>query len=246
MNSGHRRPVLSAVLIAQDNESTIRRVIDNVARVVDEVVVVDGGSEDRTAEIAAEHQKCRVFHRAFDDFAQQKNYAIDQARGRWILLVDTDELLGQRSLQTLRWWIRLPFVRWYKLRTCHLVTEDDREQQVFSQRHYPDNHLRLFRNQPFFRYDTERGRVHESFPRKGRGFGICLPLHIFHYGYAMKSLDQRRQRIQLYDQIAGSPSAVNSMYLWEEDPGVTLIPPKESAPPDSLLNSERGSGRLGP
>lgn len=223
-------------MIAQDNAETIRSVISNVTSVADEVIVVDGGSADCTAELATEHPICRVFHRPFDDFARQKNYAIDQAEGRWVLLLDTDELLGIRSLRQLRWWLRLPFVRWFKLRTCHLVLEEGRLLQVVSHRHYPDNHLRLFRRHPFFRYDLSRGRVHESFPRRGRGCGIRLPFHIFHYGYALKSREERLARIRLYERLAGTPSDVNNMYLWEEDPEIRLTAPRESPPRDGLID----------
>lgn len=241
------RARLSAVLIAQDNEATIDAVLTNVGRVANEIIVVDGGSRDRTRERVARHAKCRLFERPFDDFAHQKNFAIDQAKGRWILLVDTDELLGTRGLGWVRRLtgsraVRALGLRWFKLRTCHLVRADGQWRQVVSPQHYPDSHLRLFRNEPFFRYDPTRGLVHESFPRQGRGRGVHLPVHIFHYGYALKSREERERRNAFYGSLGEKSGSAHSMYLWEDHPAVRLVRPKERLPQEGLVDLEGLAG----
>jgi (heptosyl)LPS beta-1,4-glucosyltransferase len=82
-------PALSAVVVAQNEEKNIERCLRSLG-FADEVIVVDAFSEDRTAEIARS-LGARVLSRAWDGFAPQKQFAIDQARGDWILLVDADE-----------------------------------------------------------------------------------------------------------------------------------------------------------
>ena len=60
----------------------------------DEVVVVDSGSTDGTLDILRERfPGVRVLHNAFEDFGQQRNWALDhaQARNRWVLFLDADE-----------------------------------------------------------------------------------------------------------------------------------------------------------
>jgi glycosyltransferase involved in cell wall biosynthesis len=57
---------------------------------VDEIIVVDGESRDATAAIARRHG-CHVWTRPFDTYARQRNFALDQARGDWVLSVDADE-----------------------------------------------------------------------------------------------------------------------------------------------------------
>jgi glycosyltransferase involved in cell wall biosynthesis len=80
---------LSSVVVAQNEEKNIARCLRSLL-FADEIVVVDAFSEDRTAEIAREHG-ARVVSRVWDGFARQKQYAIDEARCEWILLVDADE-----------------------------------------------------------------------------------------------------------------------------------------------------------
>lgn len=80
---------LSAVVIAQNEEANIRECIKSVS-FADEVLVCDGGSADRTVEIA-EQLGATVLYREFDGFAAQKNFVVDQAKGPWILSLDADE-----------------------------------------------------------------------------------------------------------------------------------------------------------
>jgi glycosyltransferase involved in cell wall biosynthesis len=82
---------LSAVVIAKDEEKNIARCLSSL-RFADEVVLVDSGSADRTAEIAKAHAD-KVRHRAFDNFSAQKNFAAAEASGEWVLSVDADEVV---------------------------------------------------------------------------------------------------------------------------------------------------------
>lgn len=84
--------MLSACLILLDEEECIRRALNSIWEHVDEIVVVDGGSVDKTREIAQSYAKVRLFDMPMpDDFAVQKNRAIEQARGEWIVFIDADE-----------------------------------------------------------------------------------------------------------------------------------------------------------
>jgi glycosyltransferase involved in cell wall biosynthesis len=80
---------LSAVIIAQNEEQNLPACIESVS-FADEILVCDGGSDDRTVDIA-EALGATVVRREFDGFASQKNFIIDQAKGPWILSLDADE-----------------------------------------------------------------------------------------------------------------------------------------------------------
>jgi glycosyltransferase involved in cell wall biosynthesis len=83
------RARLSAVVITLDEEARLRRCLESVAW-ADEIVVVDAGSTDKTVQIAREFTE-RVLVRPWPGFAAQKNFALEQARGDWILSLDADE-----------------------------------------------------------------------------------------------------------------------------------------------------------
>ena len=80
---------LSVCVIAQNEQENLPRLLKSVEGVADEVVVVDGGSTDRTSEVAREFG-AKVFPRAFTNFAEQKNFAASLASNDWIFMLDAD------------------------------------------------------------------------------------------------------------------------------------------------------------
>ncbi|MFA5891181.1 MAG: glycosyltransferase family 2 protein [Actinomycetota bacterium] len=80
---------LTVAILAQDEARMIERAVAS-GRFADEVLVIDGGSTDATVEIAR-LAGARVVGRPFDDFARQRNFALKQAHGDWVLFVDADE-----------------------------------------------------------------------------------------------------------------------------------------------------------
>ena len=84
---------ISVVIITYNEEENILRCIESVKNIADEMVVVDSGSTDRTIAIC-EEQGCRVFFRAFDFYAKQKQHAAGLAKNDWILSLDADEALS--------------------------------------------------------------------------------------------------------------------------------------------------------
>ncbi len=83
-------PTVSVVMITLNEEEILPHSLSRL-RWADEIVVVDSHSTDRTREIAAE-AGAKVFTRAFKDFSDQTNWAMAQATGDWILIIDADEL----------------------------------------------------------------------------------------------------------------------------------------------------------
>lgn len=81
---------ISALLITFNEEKNIKRFLEN-ADYADEIIVVDSFSTDRTAEIAKTFPKVKLYSRAFVNFTDQKNFAIEKANNEWITFFDADE-----------------------------------------------------------------------------------------------------------------------------------------------------------
>jgi glycosyltransferase involved in cell wall biosynthesis len=93
---------LSATLIVRDEEQVLEACLTSLAPVVDEIIVVDTGSVDRSAELAADHG-ARVFHFTWcDDFSAARNFAIEQASSAWCLYIDADERVRGGDRNALR------------------------------------------------------------------------------------------------------------------------------------------------
>ncbi len=93
---------ISACLIVQDEQERIGAALQSVA-FCDQTIVVDGGSRDRTVEIARA-AGARVIENPWPGFAAQRNVALDAAEGDWILEIDADERVSpalQASIQAL-------------------------------------------------------------------------------------------------------------------------------------------------
>jgi len=88
------RPMdLTLCMIVKNEEVTLSRTLDSVKGLVDEMVVLDTGSRDRTREIAREFG-ARVYDFEWcDDFAVARNECLKHAQGDWILVLDADEVL---------------------------------------------------------------------------------------------------------------------------------------------------------
>lgn len=83
----------AVVILTRDEELNLPKALASIAGRCP-VVVVDSGSVDRTEEVARAHGAEFVFH-AFEDYAKQRNWALEQVQDRfeWIYFLDADEEL---------------------------------------------------------------------------------------------------------------------------------------------------------
>lgn len=95
-------PRLSAILITQNEAQRIGPCLASLQGLADEIVVVDSGSTDGTVAMA-EAAGARVVQTAdWPGFGKQKQRALDQARGDWVLSIDADEWLDEALVQAVR------------------------------------------------------------------------------------------------------------------------------------------------
>jgi glycosyltransferase involved in cell wall biosynthesis len=187
---------LSIVIITLNEEAHIGKCLKSLTFTKkifqkQEVIVVDAQSRDRTALIARK-LGAKVYRRAWKGFSDQKNWALSQAKGEWILSLDADEELTSELVHEIErriitvppnvdgFWIkRKAFFLGKWIRHCGW---------------WPDAQLRLIR----------RGRgaftnepVHEGLEVKGETLALDHPMN--HYTY--DSIRQYLEKMNLYSDL---------------------------------------------
>ena len=92
---------LSAVIITFNEERNIQRCIESLLPVVDEIIVVDSFSTDRTEEICKLYS-IKFFQNVFEGHIEQKNIALLKANHDWILSIDADEALSETLQKAIK------------------------------------------------------------------------------------------------------------------------------------------------
>ncbi len=89
---------LSVIIIARNEEHDIADCLESVKPLATEIILADSGSTDQTIEIAKRFG-VQVFHKEWEGYGPQKQFALDKAKGPWVLNIDADERLSP-ALQT--------------------------------------------------------------------------------------------------------------------------------------------------
>ncbi len=85
---------VSLCMITKNEEKNLAKCLHSVKPIVDEMIIVDTGSEDRTKEIAMAFG-AKVFEMKWEnDFARARNHSLAKAAGDWILILDADEVIA--------------------------------------------------------------------------------------------------------------------------------------------------------
>lgn len=199
------RPLLSAALIVRDEERHLPSCLASLRGRVDEIVVVDTGSRDRSREVARDFD-ARVLERPWTgDFAAARNASIDASLGEWILYIDADETVVAFDRGEVEG----------ELADARLAAYTVLFRPRAGYTRYREH--RLFRNRPDLRFV---GLIHESLMpgletlrvREGLGVGAST-IALDHHGYGDADVLRKSARdIPLLEQrLAAEPGHV---YSW--------------------------------
>ena len=180
-------PTVSLTLIVRNEEKNLPACLDSVADLVDEIIVVDTGSNDKTVELARRHGM-KVFHFPWiDDFSAARNEALNHASGDWIFWMDADDRLDEPNRQ--------------KLASLFEGLSSDMVGYVMKCVCLPDptsgtativDHVRLFPNHPDVRWQY---RIHEQILlsiRRQSGSVRWSDVAIQHIGYQVPGVRQKK------------------------------------------------------
>ena len=93
--------MISVLIISKNDGDVIGDCIKSVKDLADEVIVVDGGSQDKTIEIS-EKFGAKVVKNAFRNFADQRNLALSLAKNEWIFYIDSDERATPEFIESIK------------------------------------------------------------------------------------------------------------------------------------------------
>jgi len=197
--------LLSLTMIVKNEADCLERCLASVHELVDEIVVVDTGSTDRTPEIAASYGARLFFHPWTDDFSAARNFALEQAQGQWILVLDADEVLHHPGREQVSAFLAAAgaYAGFY----LHIINQLDLNHQHL---HSQDQVVRLFRNRSDFRFS---GAIHEQIAPSilatagAQSLGQA-PFTIHHYGYLPDAI-QKKQKCQRNLQVIRQALAQN-------------------------------------
>ncbi|MDY6986512.1 MAG: glycosyltransferase [Thermodesulfobacteriota bacterium] len=196
-----KKRTISLCMIVKNEEQHLARCLSSLKPVVDEIIVVDTGSTDRTKEIAAVFG-AKVYDCEWsDDFSAARNASISKASGDWILVMDADEVISPLDHDSLRQLVKKsnssPAA--YSLVTRNYSTRTNTIGWAMNDGTYgkdeagagwmPSIKVRLFPNNSHIRFEYPvHERVEPSLKRAGVVVKRCsIPVH--HYG----QLDQEKR-----------------------------------------------------
>jgi GT2 family glycosyltransferase/Flp pilus assembly protein TadD len=193
---------VSLCMIMKDEEKNLPRCLKSLKPIVEEIIIVDTGSKDRSREVA-EIFGAHVLERQWDgDFSAARNLALKHAKGDWILVMDADEIISQLDYGRFRNIVETApaYGAAYDIVTRNYVSRINLEKWRPNDGLYPyeeagagwmpSNKVRLFPNRPEIRFENP---IHEMVDRTAQAAGLEIvnaPVPVHHYGY----LDDERQK----------------------------------------------------
>jgi GT2 family glycosyltransferase len=182
-----RRVRVSLCMIVKNEEHNLPDCLASVADLVDEIVVVDTGSTDRTKEVAARFG-ARVFDFPWvDSFAAARNESLRHATGDWAFWMDADDRLDDDNRARLRALLAgLGEENAAYVMKCLCVPDSQTQDGTVV------DHVRLFRNRPDVRWDY---RVHEQIlpaVRESKAEVRWTDVVVRHVGYTDPPLRRRK------------------------------------------------------
>lgn len=196
---------VSLCMIVKNEEEYLPRCLNSVKDIVDEIIIVDTGSTDRTVEIAKEFDSKVYFFQWNNNFSEARNESLKHATKDWILIIDADEEIYEEDQ------------RLFKILLNSSLDEDaiyNFQGVSYSGNSINENNKtinlnpRLFKNNIGIHYE---GAIHNQLIYSEKNYNvICEDVKIHHYGYLNEriiSTDKRNRNLAiLKDQFEKNPN----------------------------------------
>lgn len=183
---------ITGCIITKNEEKHIKRCIDSFKKVVNEIIVVDTGSEDDTVNIASGLGAKVYFFQWNNSFADAKNFAIEKATGDWIIFLDADEYFYGGTAKNIPAILKKNNVnKNIDAIRCKLINIDEDNGKLISS--VPT--IRIFRNGKAMRYV---GNIHEMIKNNNEYARYIYAeeslLLVYHTGYSTSKIKGKIKR----------------------------------------------------
>ena len=185
--------MISLCMIAKNEEKHLEQCLESVKNVVDEIIVIDTGSTDKTKEIAKKFGAKIIDFKWVDDFSAARNESLKHASKDWILVLDADEVLDDEGCKAIK----------------ELVEDEEADAFLFLQKNYTNESsirgfvdeehkkgdkvylgwygsfiARLFRNNKGYKFEGIVHELVEPFVERNKGNIKATNIQVHHYGNA--------------------------------------------------------------
>ncbi|WP_297637961.1 glycosyltransferase family 2 protein [uncultured Clostridium sp.] len=186
---------ISACIIAKNEEKSLERCLESLENIVDEIILVDTGSADKTVEIAKRFGVKVYFEKWEDDFSKARNKALDYATKEYILYIDCDEYLVGKEWRNLKKQLDDRYEGYNIVLTNIIDKKETLENQSF----------RIFKNKSHYRFN---GKIHEQILecilKENTESEIgSMPLQIYHLGYdgnECNIVEKQKRNFRIYEK----------------------------------------------
>ena len=145
---------LAVLILTRNEENKIKTCIEEALLCADEVIIIDSGSTDKTVDVA-KTAGAKVCYREWNnDFAAQRNFALENTEAEWVLYLDADERMSEEMITDINKIVKSESVHLqYKMLRCTTAFGKKFKYGVLS----PDYVLRMFPRSTV----KWQGQVHE-------------------------------------------------------------------------------------
>lgn len=191
---------ITAIIPTYNEESNIQRALDSVS-FADEIIVIDSFSTDKTVAIV-QKSNALLLQRTFDDFSNQKNYAISKASHKWVFVLDADEVASPNLRQEIKKVTNEPNsnVAYFVYRNFYF-----KNKKLHFSGWRRDKVIRLFQKDNC----TYKGKVHEKIAAIGNvGF---LNEKLDHYSYT--TYTHYKDKLKAYAKLQAQELIVKKQFI---------------------------------
>lgn len=183
---------ISVVINTLNEEKNLPKALMSVRSLADEIVVVDMKSDDKTQEIAKKAGAMVYEHKRVGYVEPARNFALRQAQGELILILDADEILPEKLAKKLKEIAKEPEADYYRIPRKNIIFG----KWIKHSRWWPDYNIRFFKKG----YVSWSEVIHSVPETKGRGLDLEANEEnaIIHFNYY--SVNQFIERLNRYTE----------------------------------------------